>query len=50
MYNVTVDTGSLIPQFLEDYLTKRDLPEVVGSAGYLVNPKNMAEIAEGKRL
>ena len=29
VYNIAADTGVAIPQFLEDYLTKKDLPEVL---------------------
>jgi ribosome-associated toxin RatA of RatAB toxin-antitoxin module len=29
VYNIAANTGVSIPQFLEDYLTKKDLPEVL---------------------
>jgi ribosome-associated toxin RatA of RatAB toxin-antitoxin module len=31
VYTITVDTGTMIPGFLEDYLTKKDLPEVLAA-------------------
>ncbi|MEW5850594.1 MAG: SRPBCC family protein [Myxococcota bacterium] len=29
VYDIAVDTGAMIPAFLEEYLTKKDLPEVL---------------------
>ena len=31
IYTIAVDTGAMIPGFLEDYLTKKDLPEVLAA-------------------
>lgn len=30
-YTIAVDTGTFVPQFVEDYLVKKDLPEVLNS-------------------
>ena len=30
-YTIAVDSGKFVPQFIEDYLTRKDLPQILNS-------------------